>query len=309
MTEKNEEKILSEQEKKEKILSKLFEVPVKAVVLKGDKVLVLKRSLKLEDDSDNRYAGKYDLPGGAAEHGETITESIKREVKEETSLDIEVGPVVGVTDSEKEYLLDEKREKKMSVYVKAIRLIAYYKSGEVKLSDEHDSFEWLTFDEAIKKFDKKDDFERKKGEAVEKAQEYLKMQNALDSWKRCQADFDNYKKSQAAHQEEFRKYAKMDVTLQILPVVDNFEASLAHVPAHSKENKWVEGIVYIKRQLEDILKNNDIEEIEVKIGDKFNPEIHEAVGGDGKKQKVKKVIQKGYKLNGRILRAAKVEVE
>ena len=100
----------------------------------------------------------------------------------------------------------------------------------------------------------------------------------------------------------------MDVIEQILPVLDNFEASLAHVPENRKENKWVEGIVYIKKQLEDVLKNNDIEEIEVKIGDKFNPEIHEAVGGDGEKQKMKKVIQKGYKLNGRILRAARVEV-
>ncbi|MFH0929631.1 MAG: nucleotide exchange factor GrpE [Candidatus Moraniibacteriota bacterium] len=131
----------------------------------------------------------------------------------------------------------------------------------------------------------------------------------LDSWKRCQADFENYKKSQAKHLEEFQKYAKMDVIEQILPVVDNFEASLVHVPEKSKENGWVEGIVYIKRQLEDVLKNNDIKEIEVKVGDKFDPEIHEAVDGDGKKEKITKVIQKGYKLNGRIVRAARVEVE
>jgi molecular chaperone GrpE len=130
----------------------------------------------------------------------------------------------------------------------------------------------------------------------------------LDSWKRCQADFENYKKSQAKHQEEFRKYAKMDVILQILPVVDNFEASLAHVPEKEKDSAWVTGITHIKRQIEDVLKNNDIEEIEVKAGDKFDPEIHEAVGGDGKKQKITKIIQKGYKLNGRILRATRVEV-
>ncbi|HUD08928.1 MAG TPA: nucleotide exchange factor GrpE, partial [Candidatus Saccharimonadales bacterium] len=61
-------------------------------------------------------------------------------------------------------------------------------------------------------------------------------------------------------------------------------------------------------QLEDVLKNNDIEEILVKPGDKFNPALHEAIGGDGKKQKVARVVQKGYRLNGRILRAARVEV-
>src|SRR4030042_1851132 len=64
-----------------------------------------------------------------------------------------------------------------------------------------------------------------------------------------------------------------------------------------------------KRQIEDILKNNNIGEIGVKVGDKFDPEIHEAIGGDGKKQIVKRVLQKGYRVNGRIVRAVKVEVE
>jgi len=286
-------------------MKRLFEVPVKAVLIKDNKILVLKRSSK----KDNRYAGKYDLPGGAAEYGETVVEAIEREMKEETNLDIEAGPVIQVSDSEKEYFLDEKGEKKMKVFVKGIRLIAYYKSGEVELNGEHEKYEWLTFDEAIKKFDEKDGFEKGKKITIEKAHEYLKNQSALDSWKRCQADFENFKKDQVKHLEEFRKYAKMDVIEQILPVVDNFEASLAHVPEKNKENGWVEGIIYIKKQLEDVLKNNDIEEIGVKAGDKFNPEIHEAVGGDGKKQKITKIIQKGYRMNGRILRAAKVEVE
>jgi molecular chaperone GrpE len=154
---------------------------------------------------------------------------------------------------------------------------------------------------------KEDGGDGNKGKKIEI--DYQKLaEKHLDSWKRCQADFENYKKDQAKYQEELRKYAKMDAMEQILPVLDNFEASLAHVPDDKKANKWVEGIVYIKRQLEDVLKNNDIEEIAVKAGDKFNPEIHEAVGGDGKKQKVGKVIQKGYRLNGRILRASRVEV-
>jgi molecular chaperone GrpE len=92
-----------------------------------------------------------------------------------------------------------------------------------------------------------------------------------------------------------------------LPVLDNFEASLAHVPEERKENGWVEGIIHIKRQIEDILKSNGIEEIVVKVGDQFNPEIHEAVAGEG--EKVKKILQKGYRLNGRIIRPTKVEVE
>jgi len=149
----------------------------------------------------------------------------------------------------------------------------------------------------------------KKGNKEDKAEtDYKKLaEKNLNSWKRCQADFENFKKDQAKAREEFAKFAKMDVISQILPALDNFEASLAHVPEEHKQNGWVEGIVHIKKQIEDVLKNNGIEEIAVKIGNKFDPEIHEAVAGKG--ENVKKVLQKGYKLNGRIIRAARVEVE
>src|SRR4030042_2646255 len=288
MTEKNEparnashsdaggEKKYPEQEKKEKIKSKLFEVPVKAVILKDNKVLILKRT-----SGNMRSAEKYDFPGGAVEQNETIKEALEREIKEETNLIVEVGPVLSVSDSEKEYTLDEERKNKMKVFTKGLGFLAYYKSGEVKLSDEHQNFEWLDIKDAIKKFDEKDPFYARKKRTLIKAAEYLKNQNALDSWKRCQADFENYKKDQAKGREEFAKFAKMDVILQILPVLDNFGALLSHVPEKEKDSAWVAGITHIQRQIEDVLKNNNVEEIEVKIGDKFNPEIHEAVGGRG----------------------------
>jgi len=148
----------------------------------------------------------------------------------------------------------------------------------------------------------------KKEETQEEIVDYKVLsEKYLDSWKRCQADFENYKKDEARRQEEFARFMKVNFILQILPVLDNFEASLAHVPEEKKENGWVEGIIHIKRQIEDVLKNNGIEEMVVKVGDKFNPEIHEAVTGEG--EKVKKILQKGYQLNGKIIRAAKVEVE
>jgi molecular chaperone GrpE len=297
------EKKLSEQEKKEKIKARLFEIGARAVLVREGKILILKRA-----SGNIRSADKYDLPGGGVERGEGMEDALNREIQEETGLKVEIGSLLSISDSEKDYVLDEENESNIKVFRKLIIYLAFYKSGELKLSDEHQSFEWLGIDEAIEKFDEKDPFYARKRKTMIRAKEYLEMQWSLDSWKRCQADFENYKKDQARHLEEFRKYAKMDVIEQILPVVDNFEASLAHVPEKSQENKWVEGIVYIKKQLEDVLTNNGIEEIEVKVGDKFNPEIHEAVGGDGKKQKVARVIQKGYKIDGRILRAAKVEV-
>ncbi|MDI6778385.1 MAG: nucleotide exchange factor GrpE [Patescibacteria group bacterium] len=156
------------------------------------------------------------------------------------------------------------------------------------------------YPETDKKGDKDD-----KGKKIEI--DYKKLaEKYLDSWKRCQADFENFKKDQAKTREEFAKYAKMDVIEQILPVLDNFEVSLEHIPEKEKDSAWVAGITHIKRQIEDVLKNNNVEEIVVKIGDKFDPEIHEAVVGKG--EKVKKILQKGYRMNGRIMRAVRVEV-
>jgi len=288
-------------EKEEKIKSKLFEVPVKAVVLKDGKVLVLKRA-----SGNIRSAEKYDFPGGTVEQGESVINALDREIKEETNLIVEVGPVIFVSDSEKEYALDEERKNKIKTFTIGIGFLAFYKNGEVKLSDEHQSFEWLNIEDAIKKFDGKNMFYDRKKQMLIKAVEYLRNQNAVDSWKRCQADFENYKKDQAKSREEFLKFAKMDVISQILPVLDNFEASLKHVPEDQKKSGWVTGITHIQKQVQDVLKNNGVSEIEVKVGDKFDPEIQEAFSGKG--ESVKKILQKGYKLNGRVIRASKVEV-
>lgn len=163
--------------------------------------------------------------------------------------------------------------------------------------------------------------ENETGEREEKAQEYL------DGWKRCQADFENYKKRQARFQADLAQYSNQSLIFDILPVIDNFQASLEHVPEEQKDDPWVVGIIHIKKQLEDILTRNGVTEIPVKEGDKFNPAIHEAIhkkvlniepekepaSSAGKKKsdngKIHKVLQKGYKIGDKVLRAARVIVE
>jgi molecular chaperone GrpE len=148
---------------------------------------------------------------------------------------------------------------------------------------------------------------------AKKAEEYL------NGWKRCQADFENYKKMQAEAQKDFMKYATMNIVLQIIPVLDNFHISTDHIPENQKESGWVVGIMHIQKQLENVLADNGVEEITTKIGDKFNPEMHEAISdsndsnkqhsNDSNNQKVKKIIMKGYKMGGKIIRPVKVIVE
>src|SRR4030042_2671152 len=134
-----------------------------------------------------------------------------------------------------------------------------------------------------KKYREKDEEKRKNKVDEEKKEEidHKKLaEKYLNNWKRCQADFENYKKDQAKMMNEFRKFANMDMILQILSVLDNFNVSLEHVPENEKGDAWVTGIIYIKKQLEDVLKNYGVEEIDVKEGDQFNPVVHEAVEGD-----------------------------
>ena len=280
-------------EKKETIEGKKYIGNItKAYVASG---VVIKKDNKylLVQENVGKIKGLWNLPAGKVEIGLSFAENAVKEAKEETGYDVKITREIGIFQKDGESVRHA--------------FEAEIVGGEFKFpKEEIMDAKWFSLEE-IKKMKDKLRSDWVLG-AIELEQERNNLKIYLDSWKRCQADFENYKKDQAKHQEEFLKYAKMDVIEQILPVVDNFEASLAHVPEKSKENKWVEGIVYIKKQIEDVLKNSEVEEIVVKEGEKFDPQIHEAVGGDGEKQIVKKVLQKGYKINGRILRAVRVEV-
>jgi molecular chaperone GrpE len=136
----------------------------------------------------------------------------------------------------------------------------------------------------------------------------------LDGWKRCQADFENYKKRQAGSTMEMLKYANESLLLEIMPVLDNFHASTDHIPEDQKGNAWVIGIMHIQKQLEQILKDNGVTEIETKVGDNFDPVKHEAVADEKEnkeeiKNKIAKVIQRGYMMNDKVIRPARVVVE
>ncbi|MFO7807217.1 MAG: nucleotide exchange factor GrpE [Candidatus Moraniibacteriota bacterium] len=294
MAKKQEDKKKIEDRGREMVLT------IKAVVVRDEReVLLLKRS------KDQVNPGKYDLPGGRLEEGETIEEALKREVAEETGLEVEMGDILKATEFPKEnkHFKEEKR---------GLRFIAYYKSGEVKLSEEHEDFEWVSFDEALEKVSAEDGFEMEKRETIEMAKDLIDLKNSYDGWRRALADMENLKKRTAKQNEEYKKYCLEDFVLDLLPVLDNFNLALDHVPDTEKKSGWVVGILHIKKQLEDVLTSRGVEEIPVKEGDKIDTNIHEVVSGkEGKEEgeKVKKVLKKGYKMEDRIVRPAIVESE
>lgn len=146
-------------------------------------------------------------------------------------------------------------------------------------------------------------------------QEFKKLKKQKDEylagWQRSQADFSNYKKEEAERIEEFLKYVNSEFILKILPVLDNFEKAEKEIPHDQKKDKFLTGFLQIKIQLQDFLKNQGVEEIKA-LGEKFDPNFQEAVKEMETKDKepgiVVEEIQKGYKLNGKVIRPAKVKI-
>jgi molecular chaperone GrpE len=110
---------------------------------------------------------------------------------------------------------------------------------------------------------------------------------------------------------ELIRYANEDLIREILPVLDNFKTAFRQIPEKEKDSAWVVGFSYIKKQLEDVLKNHNVEEIKT-VGEQFDPVHHEAVEHvqrDGVKSgEVIEERKAGYKLNGKVIQVAKVVV-
>ena len=147
---------------------------------------------------------------------------------------------------------------------------------------------------------------KKKVEELEKLrQEYL------SGWQRARADLINYKKEELERIQDFIKKAIEKFILEFLPILDNFYNAERAISSEKKEMPEIKGILQIKKQILDFLKNYGLEEID-SVGKKFDPLFHEVVeeievekfeGGT-----IVEEIQKGYKINGRLLRPAKVKV-
>ncbi len=135
-----------------------------------------------------------------------------------------------------------------------------------------------------------------------------KRDEYLAGWQRSRADFLNYKKQEMERIGGLVNYALTELILKILPVFDNLKQ---HIAKNSEGSDWAQGISQIEAQFGDFLKEQGIEEIKA-LGEEFNPDFHQAVEEvetkDKKSGEILKVIQKGYKLKGRVIRPAKVKV-
>jgi len=132
----------------------------------------------------------------------------------------------------------------------------------------------------------------------------------LAGWQRCKADFINFQKDEAERMAWLKKQLDKDWLLKILSFYDDLELAQNHLPDDLQDNQWVKANFAIHAKFLEELKKNGLEEISA-LGEKFNPEVHEALGeveGEGETGTVAEVIQKGYMLNEELLRAVKVKI-
>lgn len=150
-----------------------------------------------------------------------------------------------------------------------------------------------------------------KPESKEKTDKEL-AEEYLNDLKRCRADFENYKKRQENEREQMARFVTSGILSELIPILDNFNVAVAHVPEDKKNDPWVTGITYIEKQFEETLSRYGVKVMEVKAGEAFDPAKHEAVEHHEKEGAknliVEKVIQKGYLMGGKVVRAAKVTV-
>ena len=149
--------------------------------------------------------------------------------------------------------------------------------------------------------------------AQEKALEEAKTKYAElnDKYLRLFSEFDNHRKRTAKEKLDLTATASENVIKDILPVLDDFERALQNMEKNGNESD-LQGVTLIYNKLKDTLKKKGLEEIDAKDAE-FNTDEHEALTmipapTEEQKGKVLDVIQKGYKLNGKVIRFARVVV-
>lgn len=127
---------------------------------------------------------------------------------------------------------------------------------------------------------------------------------------RVQADFVNFRRRSEEARAEILDLAKQDVVLQLLPLIDNIERALAHVPAELESNSWAQGVTQVAKQAQDVLKNLGVEKLK-SLGQLFDHNLHEAIAmmdGEGEQEVVVEELQPGYRMGDKVIRHAMVKV-
>lgn len=129
---------------------------------------------------------------------------------------------------------------------------------------------------------------------------------------RTRADFENFRKRVDEEKVRAKENGASGMVMKLLPVIDDIERAVGHMPKELEEDKWAQGVAGLVKKLEKTLDGIGIKRIEAKEGVDFNPEIHDAIQVDedaeGEKEVIAEELQAGYLLNDSPIRPAIVKV-
>lgn len=144
--------------------------------------------------------------------------------------------------------------------------------------------------------------------AEEFEQQIAELTEALQ---RERADVINVRRRHDEQMVNLKNVVKAGIVRDLLPVVDNFERALKHVPKDLEKNDYIKGVQGVVKQFETTLKEIGVHRIKT-VGEAFNPVLHEAVSmeeGEGTSEVVSEELQAGYQLGDEIIRHAMVRVK
>ncbi len=143
------------------------------------------------------------------------------------------------------------------------------------------------------------------------AETEVKLKDALEQPLRLKADFDNTKKRLERDKMDAIKYANERLLAEILPALDSVDRALASLSEGHDPEKVKQGLRMAQDDLHKVLELHGVEVIKA-VGNEFDPRFHEAVAtvaADGVKEGfVVEEVQKGYVLNGRLIRPSRVKI-
>ena len=169
-----------------------------------------------------------------------------------------------------------------------------------------------TQEEEIKNTEQEAQVEKNQEVVVEEPTAEELIQQEKDKYLRLFAEFENYKKRTSKERIELFKTASQELMTSLLPIMDDFDRGLTEIKK-VKDKELLKGMQLINDKFKNTLTLKGLTEIEVKKGDVFDAEIHEAITqipapSDKLKGKVIDAVEKGYKLGDKIIRYPKVVI-
>jgi len=276
--------------------TKYPEVVVAAIVYNDNDEILLTQSKK--------WKNLWQIPGGHIEMGETREQALKREIMEETGLEIDNIQPLYIEDC---VYPKEFERKAHFIFIDYSAHLAGGKMAEKNY--EMENYKWIKPEQALKEVKMNPYTE----DLVKKFVEF-KANNSEGfegKYKRALADYQNLLKQTAKEKMEFAMFANELMLKEILPVYDHLKMAIEYGASESTD-EWLTGVKHVVKQFKDVLEKIGVEEVKT-AGEKFDHNTMESVQNEETADEeldgvVAKQLKAGYKLNGKLLEAAKVAV-